>query len=117
MAAGEAPDIGERETVLGRLAALEGPRRIVSEVGLVETAAPFQWAAIRTGPDRIALEGSRPVEIGRRSLEARITGALSPGTHLDDTARAARGAPRISRRPRHSWRRGSPASPRADGRR
>ena len=92
-AEGEAPDVGERETVLAKLAALEGPRRIVSEVGLVETAAPFQWAAIRTGTARVALEGSRPAEIGRRALEARITGALAPGTHLDDTARAARGAP------------------------
>ena len=92
-AEGEAPDVGERETVLARLAALEGPRRIVSEVGLVETATPFQWAAIRTGTARVALEGSRPVEIGRRALEARITGALAPGTYLDDTARAARGAP------------------------
>ncbi|MGH1573067.1 hypothetical protein ACRAWG_23320 [Methylobacterium sp. P31] len=62
LAAGEAPDVGERETVLSRLAALEGPRRIVSAVGLVETAAPFEWAAIRTGPNRVALEGSRPVE-------------------------------------------------------
>ncbi|MCJ2121847.1 hypothetical protein [Methylobacterium sp. J-077] len=93
VAAGEAPDVGERETVLGKLAALEGPRRIVSEVGLVETAAPFLWAAIRTGTARVALEGSRPAEIGRRALEARITGALAPGTHLDDSARAARGAP------------------------
>ncbi|SFM13824.1 BON domain-containing protein [Methylobacterium pseudosasicola] len=92
-AAGEAPDVGERETVLAKLAALEGPRRIVSEVGLVETASPFLWAAIRTGAARVALEGSRPVEIGRRALEARVTGALAPGTHLDDTARAARGAP------------------------
>ncbi|MCJ2093378.1 hypothetical protein MKK67_12905 [Methylobacterium sp. J-072] len=92
-AEGEAPDVGERETVLAKLAALEGPRRIVSEVGLVETASPFLWAAIRTGTARVALEGSRPVEIGRRALEARVTGALAPGTHLDDTARAARGAP------------------------
>ncbi|MFB0490744.1 OOP family OmpA-OmpF porin [Methylobacterium sp. OAE515] len=93
LAAGEAPDVGERETVLSRLAALDGPHRIVSEVGIVETAAPFQWAAIRSEPNRIALEGSRPVEIGRRSLEARISGVLNPGTTLDDTARAARGAP------------------------
>ncbi|SDA10555.1 hypothetical protein SAMN02799622_00394 [Methylobacterium sp. UNC378MF] len=93
VAAGEAPDVAERATILSRLAALEGPRRIVSEVGIVETATPFQWAAIRTGTNQIALEGSRPVEIGRRALEARITGAVNPGTSLDDTARAARGAP------------------------
>ncbi len=93
VAAGEAPDEAARATTLSRLAALDGPRRIVSGVGLVETAAPFQWAAIRLGLNRVGLEGSRPAEIGRRALEARITGALGPGTSLDDTARAARGAP------------------------
>ncbi|MCJ2069917.1 hypothetical protein MKK75_14125 [Methylobacterium sp. J-030] len=93
VAAGEAPDAGARAATLFRLAVLDGPRRIVSEVGLVETATPFQWAAIRRGPAHVALEGSRPVEIGRRALEARVTGALGPGTSLDDTARAARGAP------------------------
>ena len=92
-AAGEAPDVGERETALAHLAALEGPRRIVSAVGLVETAAPFAWAAVRTGPGRVALEGSRPVEVGRRALEARVAEALPAGTILDDAARAARGAP------------------------
>jgi OmpA-OmpF porin, OOP family len=93
LAAGEAPDVTARTGVLLRLATLDGPRRIVSEIGLVETAAPFRWTAIRLGPDRVALEGSRPAEMGRRALEARVTGALSPGTSLDDTARAARGAP------------------------
>ena len=93
VAAGEAPDAGTRAATLFRLAVLDGPRRIVSGVGLVETAAPFQWTAIRLGPDRVALEGSRPVEVGRRALEARVTGMLGPGTSLDDTARAARGAP------------------------
>ncbi|MCJ2084390.1 hypothetical protein MKK88_00055 [Methylobacterium sp. E-005] len=93
VAAGEAPDAGARAATLFRLAVLEGPRRIVSGIGLVETATPFQWAAIRRGPAQVALEGSRPVEIGRRALEARVTGALGPGTSLDDTARAARGAP------------------------
>ncbi|MCJ2063140.1 hypothetical protein MKK63_10510 [Methylobacterium sp. J-088] len=93
VAAGEAPDASARAATLFRLAVLDGPRRIVSGVGLVETAAPFQWAAIRLGPDRVALEGSRPVEIGRRALEARVTGMLGPGTSLDDAARAARGAP------------------------
>ena len=92
-AAGEAPDVGERETALARLALLEGPRRIVSEVGLVETASPFVWAAVRTGATGIALEGSRPVEIGRRALEARVADASAAGTRLDDSARAARGAP------------------------
>jgi OmpA-OmpF porin, OOP family len=93
LAAGEAPDPDARARVLTHLAALEGPRQIVSGIGLVENAAPFQWAAIRTGPNRVSLEGSRPVEIGRHALEARVTGALNPGTVLDDAARAARGAP------------------------
>ncbi|SDO48827.1 hypothetical protein SAMN05216360_12422 [Methylobacterium phyllostachyos] len=93
MVDGEAPDAEARAAVLSRLAALDGPRRIVSGIGLVETATPFRWAAIRVGPGRVALEGSRPAEIGRRALEARVTGALAPGTSLDDTARAARGAP------------------------
>ncbi|CAA2154553.1 hypothetical protein MBRA_00227 [Methylobacterium brachiatum] len=83
----------------------------------METATPFQWAAIRTGTARVALEGSRPVEIGRRALEARITGALAPGTYLDDTARAARGAPRTSPARRRSWRPGCRGSPKAAGRR
>ncbi|MGT2480076.1 hypothetical protein ACU4GR_17225 [Methylobacterium oryzae CBMB20] len=89
----------------------------MSAVGLVETAAPFEWAAIRTGANRVALEGSRPVEIGRRVLEARVTGALSPGTSLDDSARPPAARRRTSRARRRSWRRGSPGSPRADGRR
>jgi OmpA-OmpF porin, OOP family len=93
VAAGEAPDPGARAGVSARLAALDGPRRVVPEIGLVETASPFQWTATRVTAGRVALAGSRPVEIGRRALEARVTGALSPGTQLDDTARAARGAP------------------------
>ncbi len=66
MAQGEAPDEAGRAIVLARLAALDGPRRIVSEIGLVETAAPFQWAATWTGGTGVTLEGSRPVEIGRK---------------------------------------------------
>ena len=92
VAMGEAPDVAEREAVLSRLAARDGPRWIVSEVGVVETASPFVWAATRTGAG-VALDGSRPVEIGRRALEARVALALAPGTGLDDAARAARGAP------------------------
>ena len=117
-AEGEAPDVGERETVLARLAALDGPRRIVSEVGLVETAAPFLWAAIRTGSDRIALEGSRPAEIGTAGpggADHRRAGARHlPRRHRPGGAGRAAGFRRARRR---SWRRGSPGSPRAAGRR
>ncbi len=93
MAQGEAPDEAGRAIVLARLAALDGPRRIVSEIGLVETAAPFQWAATWTGGTGVTLEGSRPVEIGRKALEVEVTGAIGAGTPLRDAARAARGAP------------------------
>jgi len=93
VAQGEAPDEAGRAIVLARLAALDGPRRIVSEIGLVETAAPFQWAATWTGGTGVTLEGSRPVEIGRKALEVEVTGAIGAGTPLRDSARAARGAP------------------------
>ncbi len=93
IAEGEAPDAGRRAIVLAELGVLEGPRRIVSEIGLVETAAPFQWAATRVGPASVALEGHRPVEIGRRALEVEVTGAIGTGTQVRDAARAARGAP------------------------
>lgn len=93
VAQGEAPDEAGRAIVLARLAALDGPRRIVSEIGLVETVAPFQWAATWTGGAGVTLEGSRPVEIGRKALEVEVTGAIGAGTPLRDSARAARGAP------------------------
>ena len=93
VAQGEAPDEAGRAIVLARLAALDAPRRIVSEIGLVETAAPFQWAATWTGGTGVTLEGSRPVEIGRKALEVEVTGAIGAGTPLRDAARAARGAP------------------------
>ncbi len=93
VAQGEAPDTAGRAIVLAQLAALTGPRRIVSEIGLVETAAPFHWAATRTGGASIALEGSRPVEIGRKALEVEVTGAIGGKAELRDAARAARGAP------------------------
>ena len=93
IAEGEAPDVTSRALVLAELAALDGPRRVVSEIGLVVTAAPFHWAATRTGGTSIALEGSRPVEIGRRALEVEVTGAIGTGTRLQDGSRAARGAP------------------------
>lgn len=93
VAQGEAPDEAGRAIVLARLAALDGPRRIVSEIGLVENAAPFQWAATWTGGAGVTIEGSRPVEIGRKALEVEVTGAIGAGTPLRDAARAARGAP------------------------
>ncbi|MGC5777399.1 hypothetical protein [Methylobacterium sp. NFXW15] len=93
VALGEAPDEASRAIAIARLNALESPRRIVSEIGLVETAAPFQWAATWTGHSGVTLEGSRPVEIGRRALEVEVTGAIGAGTPLRDAARAAKGAP------------------------
>lgn len=93
VAQGEAPDEAGRAIVLARLSALDGPRRIVSEIGLVETAAPFRWAATWAGGGGVTVEGSRPVEIGRHALEVEVTGAIGTGTPLRDGARAARGAP------------------------
>lgn len=93
VAQGEAPDEAARAIVLARLAALDGPRRIVSELGLVETAAPFRWAATWTGGAGVTVEGNRPVELGRKALEVEVTGAIGAGTSLKDAARAARGAP------------------------
>ncbi|GJD56092.1 hypothetical protein [Methylobacterium dankookense] len=91
VARGEAPGEAERDAVLGRLAALPGLRRVVSEVGLIEAVSPFAWAAERT--DRaVVITGSRPAEIGRHALEVQIAAAL-PELSLDDAARAARGAP------------------------
>ncbi|KQP07598.1 hypothetical protein ASF28_10690 [Methylobacterium sp. Leaf99] len=90
---GEAPDAAARDDALARLAALPGLRRIDGTLGLVETAAPFVWTATRTGPDRIALTGNRPAEIGPHALADRLAPALPAGTRLDDTAHAAYGAP------------------------
>ena len=91
LARGEAPGETERAAVLARLAALPSPRRIVSELGLIEAAAPFAWSAEITGAG-VAIAGSRPAEIGRRAFDEPVAAAL-PGRALDDGARAARGAP------------------------
>ncbi len=93
VAEGEAPGPAARTAALARLAALPEPRRIVPQVGLVETVAPFAWSATRTEPDRIVLAGNRPAEIGRGALRARLAAELPPATALDDAAHAARGAP------------------------
>ena len=91
VARGEAPGEAERDAVLARLAALPGPRRIVSEIGLIEAVSPFAWAAERLD-GAVAITGSRPAEIGRHALERQIAAVL-PDLPLDDAAKAARGAP------------------------
>ena len=91
IARGEAPAEAERESALRRLAGLPSPRRIVSEVGLIEEVSPFAWTAERID-GVVAITGNRPAEIGRQALEARVSTSLQ-GLALNDAARAARGAP------------------------
>ncbi|TXM73441.1 BON domain-containing protein [Methylobacterium sp. WL12] len=93
VAEGEAPGPAARAAALARLEALPEPRRIVPEIGLIETAAPFAWSATRTAPDRIAFSGSRPAEIGRAALRTRLAAEIPDETAIDDAAHAARGAP------------------------
>ncbi|MCJ2074161.1 BON domain-containing protein [Methylobacterium sp. HMF5984] len=93
VAEGEAPGPAARAAALARLEALAEPRRIVPEIGLIETAAPFAWSATRTAPDRIAFSGSRPAEIGRAALRTRLAAEIPDETAIDDAAHAARGAP------------------------
>jgi OOP family OmpA-OmpF porin len=89
---GEAPDAATRDAAHDRLARLDGVRRLVGPVGVVELAAPFVWVATRTR-DGVDLTGSRPAEIGTGALAERLTPALEPGTALRDRTRAALGAP------------------------
>lgn len=93
VAEGEAPGPAARAAALARLEALPEPRRIVPEIGLIETVSPFAWSATRTALDRIALAGSRPAEIGRAALRTRIAAEVADETAIDDAAHAARGAP------------------------
>ena len=93
VAEGEAPGPAARAAALARLEALSEPRRIVPEIGLIETAAPFAWSATRTAADRIAFSGSRPAEIGRAALRTRLAAEIPDETAIDDAAHAARGAP------------------------
>ena len=93
VAEGEAPGPAARAAALARLAALTEPRRIVPEIGLIETAAPFVWSATRTAPDRIVFSGSRPAEIGRAALRTRLAAEIPDETAINDAAHAARGAP------------------------
>ncbi|MGU3540047.1 hypothetical protein [Methylobacterium sp. A54F] len=92
VARGEAPTAAARDQALARLAALVEPRRIVSDLSLVEEASPFTFTATR-GPAGVALSGERPAEIGRRALASRLSADLPEGAAIDDGARAARGAP------------------------
>ena len=89
---GEAPDAATRDAAHRRLAAIEGVRRVVGPVGVVELASPFVWIATRER-DGVALTGVRPAEIGAGALAEQLTPALEPGTGLRDRARAALGAP------------------------
>lgn len=89
---GEAPDAATRDAAHERLARLDGVRRLVGPVGVVELASPFIWVATR-GPDGVDLAGFRPAEIGASALGERLAPALEPGTALHDRTRAALGSP------------------------
>ncbi|KQT81764.1 hypothetical protein ASG51_20310 [Methylobacterium sp. Leaf465] len=89
---GEAPDAATRDSAYQRLAALDGVRRIVGPVGVVEPASPFLWIATK-GKDGVDVTGVRPAEIGPSALAEQLSPALDPGTALHDRARAALGAP------------------------
>ncbi|WP_207919148.1 hypothetical protein [Methylobacterium segetis] len=90
---GDAPDAASRERLLLRLAGAGAPRRVLSAIGLVEEVSPFVWTATRTREDRIDLSGSRPAEIGRTALDARLRAELPASVALADEARAVRGGP------------------------
>jgi outer membrane protein OmpA-like peptidoglycan-associated protein len=89
---GEAPDAATRDAAHQRLAAIDGVRRIVGPVGVVEPASPFVWIATK-GRDGVDVTGVRPAEIGAGALAEQLVPALDPGTALHDRARAALGAP------------------------
>ncbi|MCJ2032927.1 hypothetical protein [Methylobacterium sp. J-068] len=89
---GEAPDAATRDRAHERLARIDGVRRLVGPVGVVEPASPFTWVATRA-KDGIDLTGFRPAEIGALALAERLEPALEPGTRLRDRAHAALGAP------------------------
>ncbi|KAB1081286.1 hypothetical protein F6X53_02975 [Methylobacterium soli] len=93
IAKGEAPAADMRDSALERLTEISGVRRVVSGIGIVQEASPFAWTATRAEQDRIALTGSRPVEIGRASLAGSLKADLPDTLILTDEAKAARGAP------------------------
>ncbi|KAB7785172.1 flagellar motor protein MotB [Methylorubrum populi] len=93
-AAGEAPEATQREAVIGRLAGIQGLRRLDDRTGVIEEASPFVWSVERPAADRVEANGSRPAEVGAFELAQRLKPALPRDTTLSDRARAARGAPR-----------------------
>ena len=93
-ASGEAPDASQREAVIGRLAAIEGLRRLTDRTGVIEEVSPFVWSVERPAIDRVEVNGSRPAEVGAFELAQRLKPALPRDATLSDHARAARGAPR-----------------------
>ncbi|GAB6843853.1 outer membrane protein OmpA-like peptidoglycan-associated protein [Methylorubrum rhodinum] len=93
VAAGEAPQSPDREAALGRLAGIEGTRRLIDRTGLIEEASPFVWTVERPAADRLEAAGSRPAEIGAFELVQRLKPVLPRTATLDDRTRAARGAP------------------------
>lgn len=93
VAAGEAPQAPDREAALGRLAGIEGTRRLIDRTGLIEEASPFVWTVERPAADRLEAAGSRPAEIGAFELAQRLKPVLPREATLDDRTRAARGAP------------------------
>ncbi len=93
VAAGEAPQAPDREAALGRLAGIEGARRVIDRTGLIEEASPFVWTLERPAADRLEAAGSRPAEIGAFELAQRLKPVLPREATLEDKTRAARGAP------------------------
>ena len=93
-ASGEAPEASQREAALGRLAAIEGVRRLNDRTGVIEEVSPFVWSVERPAADRVEANGSRPAEVGAFELAQRLKPALPRDATLSDHARAARGAPR-----------------------
>lgn len=93
VAAGEAPQAPEREAALGRLAGIEGARRLIDHTGIIEEASPFVWTVERPAADRLESAGSRPAEIGAFELAQRLKPVLPRAATLEDKTRAARGAP------------------------
>ena len=93
IAQGEAPASEVRDSALERLSEITGVRRVVSGIGIVQEASPFAWTATRADQDRIALSGSRPVEIGRAMLAGSLKADLPDTLTVTDESKAARGAP------------------------
>ncbi len=98
VASGEAPMQAALDEARAALAAVPGHRRILDRLGLVAEVSPFTWAVVHRTPDRLDLIGHRPAEIGRAALAETLSAGLPAGLSVRDAARAARGAPTISRR-------------------